>query len=37
MAVLVVGNEKEIKPSLDELKLGPVHPVNITIPGAPAQ
>jgi zinc protease len=37
MAVLVVGNKKEIKPSLDELKLGPVHPIDITIPGAPAQ
>jgi len=32
MAVLVVGNGPEIKPGLDELKLGPVHPVDITIP-----
>ena len=37
MGILVVGNESEIKPSLDELKLGPVHPIDITIPGAPAQ
>jgi len=37
MAVLVVGNESEIKPGLDDLKLGPVHPVDISIPGAPAQ
>jgi zinc protease len=38
LAVLVVGNGPEIKPGLDELKLGPVHPVDITIPqpGAPA-
>jgi zinc protease len=32
LAVLVVGNGPEIKPSLDELKLGPVTPVDITIP-----
>jgi zinc protease len=32
LAVLVVGNGPEIKPSLDELKLGPVHNVDITIP-----
>jgi len=37
MAVLVVGNESEIKPGLDDLKLGPVHPIDITIPGAPGQ
>jgi zinc protease len=37
MAILVVGNESEIKPSLVELKLGPVHPVDITIPGVPAE
>jgi zinc protease len=32
LAVLVVGNDPEIKPGLDELNLGPVHPVDITIP-----
>jgi len=32
LAILVVGNSPEIKPGLDELKLGPVHPVDITIP-----
>ncbi len=32
LAVLVVGNGPEIKPSLDELKLGPVQTVDITIP-----
>ncbi len=32
LAVLVVGNESEIKPGLDELKLGPVKTVDITIP-----
>ena len=32
LAILVVGNEPEIKPGLDELKLGPVHPIDITIP-----
>jgi zinc protease len=37
MGILVVGNASEIKPSLDELKLGPIHPIDITIPGAPAQ
>ncbi len=31
-AVLVVGNGPEIKPPLDELKLGPVQPIDITIP-----
>lgn len=36
LAVLVVGNQAEIKPPLDELKLGPVHPVDISIAGAPA-
>ena len=35
LAVLVVGNAAEIKPGLEELKLGPVHPVDISIPGAP--
>jgi zinc protease len=32
LAVLVVGNGAEIKPGLDELKLGPVRNVDITIP-----
>jgi zinc protease len=32
LAVLVVGNGPEIKPGLDELKLGPVKTVDITIP-----
>ena len=32
LAVLVVGNGSEIKPGLDELKLGQVHNVDITIP-----
>jgi zinc protease len=32
LAVLVVGNRPEIKPGLDELNLGPVHPIDITIP-----
>jgi zinc protease len=32
LAVLVVGNESEIKPGLDDLKLGPVHPIDIAIP-----
>jgi zinc protease len=38
LAVLVVGNGPEIKPGLDELKLGPVRPIDITIPqpGRPA-
>lgn len=35
LAILVVGNEKEIQPGLDELKLGPVKTIDITIPGAP--
>ena len=37
MGILVVGNQSEIKPSLDDLKLGPIHTIDITIPGAPAQ
>lgn len=41
LAVLVVGNGPEIKPGLDDLQLGAVHPVDITIPqpkqGPPAQ
>ncbi len=32
LAVLVVGNGPEIKPGLDALNMGPVHPVDITIP-----
>jgi zinc protease len=32
LAILVVGNAPEIKPSLDELKLGPIQPIDITIP-----
>jgi zinc protease len=32
MAVLVVGNGPEIKPGLEELKLGPVQNVDITVP-----
>jgi zinc protease len=32
LAVLVVGNGPEIKPELDELKLGPVQTIDITIP-----
>jgi zinc protease len=32
LALLVVGKNDEIKPGLDELKLGPVQPVDITIP-----
>jgi zinc protease len=32
LAVLVVGNGPEIKPGLDELKLGPVQPIDISIP-----
>jgi zinc protease len=38
LAVLVVGNGPEIKPGLDELNMGPVHPIDITIPmpGKPA-
>ena len=36
-AVLVVGNGPEIKPGLDELKMGPVHKIDITIPGAESE
>ncbi|MGB6193834.1 MAG: insulinase family protein, partial [Terracidiphilus sp.] len=32
LAVLVVGNSGEIKPGLDTLGMGPVHPIDITIP-----
>ena len=32
LAVLVVGNGPEIKPPLDDLKLGPPQPIDITIP-----
>jgi zinc protease len=32
LAILVVGNGPEIKPGLDELKLGPVQSIDITIP-----
>jgi zinc protease len=32
LAILVVGKGDEIKPGLDTLKLGPVQPVDITIP-----
>ena len=32
LAVLVVGNAAEIKPGLEELSMGPVHPIDITIP-----
>jgi zinc protease len=32
LAILVVGNGPEIKPGLEELKLGPAQPVDITIP-----
>jgi zinc protease len=32
LAVLVVGNGPEIKPPLDELGMGSVQPVDITIP-----
>lgn len=35
-AVLVVGNGSEIKPGLDDLKMGAVHNLDIAIPGAPA-
>ena len=35
LAVLVVGNEAEIKPGLDALNLGAPHSIDITIPGAP--
>jgi zinc protease len=32
LAILVVGNGAEIKPPLEELKLGPAQPIDITIP-----
>jgi zinc protease len=32
LAVLVVGNGPQIKPPLDDLKLGPAQPIDITIP-----
>jgi zinc protease len=32
LAVLVVGNGPEIKPGLDDLGMGTIHPVDITIP-----
>ncbi len=32
LAILVVGNAPEIKPALDQLNLGPIHPIDITIP-----
>jgi zinc protease len=32
LAILVVGNGPEIKPSLEELKLGPAQKVDVTIP-----
>jgi zinc protease len=37
MALLVVGNGPEIKPGLDELNMGPVHTIDITIPQPGAQ
>jgi len=37
MALLVVGNGSEIKPGLDDLKMGPIHTVDITIPQPGAQ
>jgi zinc protease len=37
LAILVVGNASEITPALDTLNLGPIHPIDITIPGAPSQ
>jgi zinc protease len=39
LAVLVVGNGPEIKPGLEELKMGPVQTLDITIPmpGKPAE
>lgn len=33
LAVLVVGNKPQIQPDLDALDLGPIHPIDITIPG----
>ena len=37
LAVLVVGNGPEIKPGLDELKLGPIQKIDITIPQPAAE
>jgi zinc protease len=36
LAVLVVGNSSEIKPGLDELNMGAVKPIDISIPRPPA-
>ena len=35
LAVLVVGNESQIKPGLDNLNMGPVKPIDIKIPRPP--
>jgi len=35
LAVLVVGNESEIKPGLDHLNMGAIKPIDITIPRPP--
>jgi len=35
LAVLVVGNQSEIKPGLDALNMGPIKPIDITIPRPP--
>ncbi|HUX43276.1 MAG TPA: pitrilysin family protein [Terracidiphilus sp.] len=32
LAILVVGNGPEIQPGLDALQMGPIHPIDITIP-----
>jgi zinc protease len=32
LAILVVGNSSEIRPGLDQLNLGPIHSIDITIP-----
>ncbi len=37
LAILVVGNGSEIKPGLDELHLGPIHSIDITIPQPAAE
>lgn len=37
LAILVVGNKAQIQPGLDALNLGPVKPIDITIPGLPTQ
>jgi len=34
-AVLIVGNESQFGTALTDLKLGPVHPIDITIPMPP--